>query len=244
YDYWLGGKDNFAVDREMGEATIKAFPELPQLSRHNRAFLARAVRFLAGDAGIQQFLDVGTGLPTANNTHEVAQSVAPESRIVYVDNDPLVLVHARALLTSSPEGRTDYIQADLRDTDAIVQQAAQTLDLSRPVALMLLSILAHMPTYDDARAIVQKLMSALPSGSYLTVSDATNTSEAIREAERVWNESIKPPYNLRSPDEITGYFDGLELVEPGIVPVTQWRPDDVTGVPDHVDAYGGIGRKP
>lgn len=244
YDYWLGGKDNFAVDREMGEATIEAFPELPEVSRQNRAFLARAVRFLAGDAGIRQFLDIGTGLPTANNTHEVAQSVAPESRIVYVDNDPLVLVHARALLTSRPEGETDYIEADLHDPDTILEKVAQTLDLNQPVGLMLLGVLAHVPSYDEARAIVRTLMSALPSGSYLTASDCTNTSAGIREAERVWNETATPPYILRSPDEIAGYFDGLELVDPGVVTLTQWRPDDVTGVPDHVDGYGGVGRKP
>lgn len=244
YDYWLGGKDNYAVDREIGDATTNAIPSLPLVSRANRAFLARAVRHLAGEAGIRQFLDIGTGLPTANNTHQVAQSVAPESRIVYVDNDPLVLVHARALLTSTPEGATDYIDANLRDIDLILQKASATLDLSQPVALMLLGILAHIPDYDDARAIVASLLGRLPSGSHLVASDCTNTSAGMIEAERIWNESATPSYHLRSPEEIAGYFEGLELIEPGVAMLTQWRPDADVDPSVEVDGYGGVGRKP
>ena len=183
YDYWLGGKDNFEADRVAGEATIAAYPAIRASARANRAFLARTVRYLAAEIGIRQFLDIGTGLPTANNTHEVAQAVAPESRIVYVDNDPLVLSHARALLTSSPEGVTAYLDADLRDTDRILKLAADTLDFSRPVAIMLLAILHYIPDLDQAQQIVARLVSAVPSGSYLVISHAASdiSPEAMAE---------------------------------------------------------------
>ena len=174
YDYWLGGKDNFEADRIAGEATIAAYPAIRASARANRAFLARTVRYLAAEIGIRQFLDIGTGLPTANNTHEVAQAVAPESRIVYVDNDPLVLSHARALLTSSPEGVTAYLDADLRDTDRILKLAADTLDFSQPVAIMLLAILHYIPDLDQAQQIVARLVSGVPSGSYLVISHAAS----------------------------------------------------------------------
>jgi len=245
WNYWLGGKDNFAADREVGDQVQAAFPKIVENARACRAFLVRAVRYLAGEAGIRQFLDVGTGLPTANNTHEVAQSIAPDSRIVYVDNDPLVLVHARALLTSSPEGVTDYVDADLREPESIVEQAARSLDFTKPIALMLMGILGHIQDDDEAQSIVQRLVSALPSGSYLTSYDGSDTSEAVREAARVWNLTANPTYHLRSPEQIARRFDGLEIVEPGIVSVPLWRPDPSEGEPvAGVDQYGGVGRKP
>src|ERR1700726_4389435 len=174
YDYWLGGKDNFAADRVAGEATIAAYPAIRASARANRAFLARSVRYLAAEEGIRQFLDIGTGLPTANNTHEVAQFVEPASRIVYVDNDPLVPSHARALLTSSPEGVTAYLDADLRDTDQILEQAAETLDFTKPVGIMLLAVLHYIPDLADARGIVARLVSAAPPGSFVTISHAAS----------------------------------------------------------------------
>jgi O-methyltransferase involved in polyketide biosynthesis len=192
YDYWLGGKDNFEADRIAGEETIAAYPAIRASARANRAFLARTVSYLAADAGIRQFLDLGTGLPTASNTHEVAQSVAPESRVVYVDNDPLVLSHARALLTSSPEGVTAYLDADLRDTDHILEQAAGTLDFGRPVAIMLLAILHYIPDLAEARRIVARLVDAVPSGSYLAISHAASdiSPEAMAEMIRRMNEHL------------------------------------------------------
>jgi hypothetical protein len=245
WNYWLGGKDNFAVDRAVADEIGAAFPAIVEYAQGSRAFLTRAVRYLADEAGVRQFLDIGTGLPTADNTHEIAQAVAPESRIVYVDNDPLVLVHARALLASTPEGATEYIDADLRDADRIMQQAARTLDFTHPIALILSGILAHLATYDEARSIVKRLMAALPSGSYLVASDGTNTSEAIVEAARVWNQSANPPYELRSPEQIAGYFDGLELVEPGVVSASRWRPEpSLSELPAELDTYSGVGRKP
>ncbi|WP_018908979.1 SAM-dependent methyltransferase [Salinispora arenicola] len=242
WNYWLGGKDNYAVDRKLGDEVEAAFPEMVALARASRAFLTRAVRYLAGEAGIRQFLDVGTGLPTADNTHEVAQAVDPTSRIVYVDSDPLVLVHARALLTSAPEGRTDYIEADLRDPDRILQEAGRALDLSQPVALILGGILGHIESHDEARSLVARLLAPLPSGSYLLSSDGSNTSEGVVEAARIWNLSANPRYHVRSPRQIAAYFDGLIPVEPGIVSVTHWRPD--TAHPVFVDTYGGVARKP
>jgi hypothetical protein len=245
WNYWLGGKDNFPVDRAVGDQILQAFPEMVDNARASRAYLARAVQFLAGEAGIRQFLDIGTGLPTANNTHEVAQRVAPECRIVYVDNDPIVLTHARALLTSTPEGATAYLDADLRDPDRILREAARTLDLTQPVAIMLMGILGHIEDDDEARSIVKRLLDGVPSGSYLTTNDGTDTSEAVVEAARIWNQSANPTYHLRSPERIARFFDGLELVEPGIVSPPRWRPDSTaSGLPVEVDSYGGVGRKP
>src|SRR6478672_1965322 len=180
YDYWLGGKDNFAADREAAERVLAVAPGLRFRVKANRAFLARAVRFLATDCGIRQFLDIGTGIPSANNTHEVAQAAAPDSRIVYVDNDPIVLAHARALLTSTPEGATAYIDADAQDTGAILRSAAQTLDFSRPVAVMALMILQYIPDSDHPHGIVRRLMEAMPSGSYLAISDTTRDIDTER----------------------------------------------------------------
>ncbi|HET6751773.1 MAG TPA: SAM-dependent methyltransferase, partial [Actinomycetes bacterium] len=203
-----------------------------------------AVRYLAGEAGIRQFLDIGTGLPTANNTHQVAQAVAPECRVVYVDNDPLVLTYARALLTSSPKGKTDYVDADLREPEKILQEAAGTLDFSQPVAIMLMGILGHIEDDDEVQSIVQRLMDAVPSGSYLAMYDSTDTSEEVVEAARIWNQSAKPPYHLRSPERIARFFDGLELVEPGVVSTLGWRPEPGSGPPAEIDSLCGIGRKP
>src|SRR6266540_1612084 len=244
WNYWLGGKDNFQVDREVGDYVRSINPSIVEIARADRAFLGRVVTFLARDAGIRQFLDVGTGLPTADNTHEVAQRVAPDSRIVYVDNDPLVLVHARALLTSTPEGKTAYLDADLRDPDTILKEAAATLDFAQPVAVMLMEILGHIEDDDEAQSIVQRLMGAVPSGSYLTMNDSTDTSEEVVEAARIWNQSAKPPYHLRSPDRIARFFHGLELVEPGVVSPLEWRPEPGSGPPAEIDSLCGIGRKP
>jgi hypothetical protein len=247
WNYWLGGKDNYPIDRAVADQFSELYPPIVDIARAQRYFLARAVRYLAGEAGIRQFLDIGTGLPTVDNTHEIAQRVAPEARIVYVDNDPLVLMHARALLTSCPEGMTDYVDADLRDTAAVLADAAKTLNFSRPIAISLLGILGHITKYDEARSIVRLLLDAVPAGSYLVVADGTNLfgGEIYDEAMRIWNASAEPRYLLRTPDQIAGFFEGLELVEPGVVSVPLWRPDPSPFEPDgSVDNFGGVGRKP
>jgi hypothetical protein len=245
WNYWLGGKDNYPVDREAGDAFAKLFPGIGDEARAARYYLARTVRYLAGEAGIRQFLDVGTGLPNVDNTHEIAQRVAPESRVVYVDNDPLVLAHARALLTSTAEGATHYIDADIHDPEAILRAASQFLDFTRPTALILMGILGHVADFDEARSIVRTLMGALPSGSYLAHDDSTNTNQVYNEATRMYNEeSGGVPYILRSPEQLARLYDGLELVEPGVVMCTQWRPDPGPfGEPPIVNQYGGVGRK-
>jgi S-adenosyl methyltransferase len=246
WNYWLSGKDNYPADREVGDQIHAAMPEIVDLARAVRGFLIRAVRYLAVEAGIRQFLDIGTGLPTANNTHEVAQAIAPECRIVYVDNDPLIMAHARALLTSTPQGVTDYIHADLRDTGTILREAARTLDFSRPVALMLLGIMEHIVDDDEAYAIMNRLVDALPSGSYLVLSDPTTDigGEAMRESIRLWNEHATPPITPRSRQEVARFFDRLELLEPGMLSVSLWRPDSTNiGTPIEVNNFGGVGRK-
>src|SRR3954447_1860655 len=237
WNYWLGGKDNYPIDREVADEVSTIYPPIVDIAHAPRYFLARAVRYLAGEAGIRQFLDIGTGLPTVDNTHEIAQRVAPDARIVYVDNDPLVLVHARALLTSRPEGITDYVDADLHDTDAILRGAAQTLDFTRPVAITMLGILGHITDDGEARSILRRLLDPLPSGSYLVAADGTNLfgGKAYDEAMKIWNASAEPPYLLRDPQQITGFFDGLELVEPGVVSVSLWRPDPSPFEPAEVD---------
>ncbi|GAA2403735.1 SAM-dependent methyltransferase [Streptomyces glaucosporus] len=245
WNYWLGGKDYYEVDKAAGDQFAAGFPAIAATARAFREFLGRAIRHLAGEAGVRQFLDIGTGLPTADNTHEIAQRVAPESRIVYVDNDPLVLAHARALLTSTPEGATDYLHADLHDTPAILRDAAGTLDFTRPVALILSGILGHLPDYEEARSIVKRLVDALPSGSYLVVCDGTDTDETLRETQEHHNEGGASMYHLRSPEQIAGFFDGLELLEPGVVPCSRWRPEtSTTGTLTEAHAYSGVGRKP
>jgi hypothetical protein len=247
WNYWLGGKDNFAVDREAGDRIVEVLPEILEIARATRAFLRRVVRYLAVEAGIRQFLDIGTGLPTANNTHEVAQAVAPESRVVYVDNDPLVLAHARALLVGTPEGATDYISADVRDPENILRKAAHTLDLSRPVGLTMLGILPFVGDDDEARAILSHLLDAVPPGSYLAVVHSTSvvTGEKMIEAVRRWNEAGSAVYHLRSPEQLARLFEGLELVEPGIVSCPLWRPDPIdVGVVSEMDEFCAVGRKP
>ncbi|MEV6630190.1 SAM-dependent methyltransferase [Actinoplanes sp. NPDC051470] len=242
WNYLLDGKDHFAVDREVGEALRAANPGIAAVAQSQRRFLRLAVTLLAGEVGVRQFLDIGTGLPTADNTHEVAQRVAPESRVVYVDNDPLVLAHARALLTSSAEGVTAYIDSNVEDPERILSEAARTLDFSRPVALTMIGILGNVADYAEARAIVDRLLAAVPSGSYLAISDGTSTSAQSVESQRVAKQSGHP-YNLRTPEEIAGYFDGLELLEPGLVPTSRWRPEPGTD-PAALDVYCAVGRKP
>ncbi|MEZ3177293.1 SAM-dependent methyltransferase [Streptomyces pimonensis] len=244
WNYFVGGKDHYKVDRETGDRIKEIFPGLVDVAHTSRRFLGRAVRHLAGEQGIRQFLDVGTGLPTADNTHEVAQRVAPDARIVYVDNDPIVLAHANALLTSAPEGRTAYLDADLYDPEAVLRAAAGTLDLSRPVALAVLNTLGHVADYEQARDLVRRLMAGLPSGSHLVISDSTATSEGMIAASEAYNSSGAVPYHVRGVDEIAGFFDGLELAEPGVVRVPQWRPDTDDDTAATVDAYCGVGRKP
>lgn len=247
WDYWLGGKDNFAADRDVGKRILAAAPQLAVMARADREFLGRIVRHLAADVGIRQFLDIGTGIPTAANTHEVAQATAPDCRIVYVDNDPIVLGHARALLASTPEGVTDYIEADARETEKIVASAGSTLDFSRPVAVMLLGILEFIPDDDEAYGIVHRLLDAVPSGSYLAIAHSTNEvqREELDVAARRWNESGAIPLVLRSRAQLSRFFGGLELLEPGVGSCSRWRPDADTRYSDHeVPQFGGVGRKP
>ena len=243
YNYWLGGKDHFAADRELAERFIAADPEVTAGVRANRAFLGRAVHFLAAKARIRQFLDIGTGIPTANNTHEVAQRAAPDSRIVYVDNDPIVLAHARALLTSDPGGATDYIDADLRNTGAILAQAARTLDFARPVAVMLVGILQCIPNEDDPRAIVAALMDSVPPGSYLAISHpAADVHAQARAGAALLNEGLATPVIFRTRAAIARFFGGLELVEPGLVSTSQWRSGAGTGTRPLAN-WAGVARK-
>jgi hypothetical protein len=247
WNYWLGGKDNFAADRTVGDQVQEFLPDIVTSARADRAFLRRAVRFLVAEAGVRQFLDVGTGLPTAQNTHEVAQGIAPESRIVYTDNDPMVLAHARALLTSTEEGATDYLDADARDTGAILTAATNTLDFGKPVAVMLLGILNFIGDDEETRGVVQRLMAAVPSGSYLAVAHPTTEirpEESAAAAEQ-WNKTATPPITLRSKAQLMRYFEGLELLEPGVVTCTKWRPEpgDPT-VDTDVYQFCGLARKP
>jgi trans-aconitate methyltransferase len=246
WNYWLGGKDNYAVDRAAGDQFVKALPEIVDIARAGRAFIARAVRYLALEAEIRQFLDVGTGLPTADNTHQIAQRAAPEARIVYVDNDPLVLAHARALLTSTPEGATEFIDADMHDPEAILARAAASLDFSKPVALMLIGVMGHVYDDDEAQSIVQRLLAGLPSGSFLAVYDGVeDVTEAMSEAEQGYADTGAVPYKNRRREEVIRFFDGLEFVEPGFVRVSQWRPDaSGPGVGPDAPGLAGVARKP
>ena len=242
WNYLLGGKDNYQADRDAGNLVSEVFPGMVTMTRQSRQMLVRVVEYLAGEAGIRQFLDIGTGLPTANNTHEVAQRAAPESRIVYVDNDPMVLAHARVLLTSTPEGACDYLDADVRDPEAILARAAKTLDFSQPTALMLMGILGLVADFDQAQSIVSRLLAALPPGSYLALYDGADTDQAYVEAIRRFNQSGAVPYTPRSPEQVSRYFDGLEILPPGVVTVSRWRPDRAE--PTEVACVGGVGRKP
>jgi hypothetical protein len=247
YDYWLGGKDNFKADREAAELMIQQYPDIVTGVRKNRAFLGRAVHYLAAEAGIRQFLDIGTGLPSSNNTHEVAQRAAPDARIVYVDNDPIVLSHAQALLTSTPEGACAYIDADIRDTGKILKDAANVLDFSRPVAICLIMVLQFVPDEDDPVSIVRALVDAIPSGSYLTVAHpASDVDQHVGPALRQLSTRMGGTRAVpRSHQEVSRFFDGLEMVEPGLVQLHRWRPG--TGLDDtgrDLAAYGAVARKP
>jgi hypothetical protein len=244
WNYWLGGKDHYPVDRAAGDKYRETYPGIVDTARAVRYFMARAVRYLAAEAGVRQFLDVGTGLPAVDNTHEIAQRVAPESRIVYVDNDPLVLAHARALLSSRPEGACDYVDADLREPAQILTAAARTLDFSQPVALLLMGVLGHVSDYSTARAAVDGLVGQLAPGSYLALADSVRVGDAHITAGEKYAETGAVPYQLRSPGEITGFFHDLDLVEPGVVPVQQWRPDPAPFPAVPVDTLGGVARKP
>ncbi|WP_028922214.1 SAM-dependent methyltransferase [Pseudonocardia acaciae] len=246
WNYWMGGKDNYPVDREEGDRFAATSPGIVDMAKQSRQYLIRAVRFLASEAGMRQFLDLGTGLPTMQNTHEVAQAAAPESRIVYVDHDPMVLAHARALLrNTTPEGVTTYLDADLHDPDLIVSDVRNVLNLNRPVAVMFMGSLGHIADYERARSIVTTVMAAVPSGSYLVQYDGAATSEATIRAHSDYNETGAVPYIVRTPEQMSRFFDGLDLVEPGLVSISRWRPDPIDpGTPEAVDAYGGVARKP
>jgi hypothetical protein len=245
YDYLLGGKDNYEADREAAEGIITISPNVLASVRANRAFLRRAVQHLAAEAGIRQFLDIGTGLPTAENTHQVAQEIAPESRVVYVDNDPIVLAHARALLTSAPEGATAYIDADLRNTDEILREAAGTLDFSKPVAVMLLCVMQYVPDSASPHQIASRLMDAVSPGSYLTMSDTTRdiqTEQMVAGAAQ-YNARLGPNvFTPRTRAEFAAFFDGLDMVDPGLVPLPQWRA--LADRRQVIPVYAAMGRKP
>jgi S-adenosyl methyltransferase len=247
WNYWLGGKDNYPIDRQVGDQMVDVFPDIVASARADRVFLGRAVRLLAGERGVDQFLDIGTGLPTVDNTHEVAQRANPASRIVYVDNDPLVLTHARALLTSTPEGETAYIDGDVHDPATILREAGRTLDFSRPIGLTVLAVVQFVLDDQEAYAAVRTLVDALPPGSYLVLSHGTNeiNTEASNAAVDYWNEHGTPPMVLRNAAQIAPFFDGLEILDPGIVPCSQWRPEaDVFGDPAPVPHYCCVGLKP
>jgi hypothetical protein len=244
YDYLLGGKDNYAADRAVGDALIRQVPSLPVMVRAHRAFLARAVRYLVGEAAIRQFLDIGTGIPTADNVHEVAQALAPEARVLYVDNDPIVLAHARALMTSTPQGATAFVLADVREPEAILghPDLASILDRERPIALMLLGILHHLRDDDDPYGLVSTLVDWLPPGSYLTISGpGSDFNREAMAAVAASAEASGVPYVARSREETLRFFAGLDLVEPGLVPIEQWRPEGG----QHPEVYGwaGVARK-
>jgi hypothetical protein len=245
YDYWLGGKDNFAADRAAGDAVIQAYPGVIATVRANRALLARMVRYLAGEAGIVQFLDIGTGIPSANNTHEVAQSVTPSARVVYVDNDPIVLVHARALLVSNPMGATSYLEADIRDPEPVLDQAARQLDFSQPVAVMLMGVMHLIGDEDDPSGIVAKLMTAVPPGSYLAMSHpaADIDADAMADAQQRQNRAQAEQVTFRRRDQIERFFDGLEMVEPGLVRAPEWHPDPLAAANPGAALWAGLGQK-
>ncbi|GIF25625.1 O-methyltransferase involved in polyketide biosynthesis [Actinoplanes tereljensis] len=244
WNYLLGGTDNFAADRAVGDQILQSLPALAVSARLSRDYLVRVVRFLAAEQGIRQFLDIGTGLPTAGNTHEVAQAAAPNARIVYVDNDPLVQEHAQQLLTSTPEGATTYLHADLHEPEKILQEAGKTLDLDEPTAVLVMGVLGHVESDEEAKELIDRLLAPLPSGSYFAMYDGGDTTEDNREATRIWNLSAEPKYHLRSPERIAKLFAGLELIDPGVVSVTQWRPEKPEKDEAIIDQYCAVGRKP
>ncbi|CAL9647891.1 hypothetical protein SUDANB176_06528 [Streptomyces sp. enrichment culture] len=246
WNYWIGGKDNYEVDRQVGDHVATIIPVIRDIARADREFLGRAVTYLAGERGVRQFLDIGTGLPTADNTHEIAQRIAPDARIVYVDNDPIVLAHARTLLTGTRDGATDYIDADVHDPDAILERAAGTLDLTRPVAVMMLGILNFVLDTDEARSIVRRVMAAMPSGSFLVLTHPTFDPEVGGEmqvpAMKFWNENATPPITARGASDIAAFFEGLEPVEPGLVSCSRWHAPSGSAVV--VPQYGAVAVKP
>jgi len=248
YNYWLGGKDNFAADREVGDLAIKAYPDIRSSVRANRAFLRRTVRYLTAEAGIRQFLDIGTGLPLTDNTHETAQAIAPQSRVMYVDNDPVVLAHARALLTSGPQGVTGYLDADARDPDTILAQASSLLDFEQPVAVMLVALLHCIDDADDPSGLVATLMRAVAPGSFLVIShppsDMQQQAPGLAEHADKLSALMAQKVTPRSREQVSAFFDGLELVEPGVVPIQQWRPDNDAEATARAGMWGGVGRKP
>jgi S-adenosyl methyltransferase len=248
YDYWLGGKDNFAADREAGDETVQGYPDMLSSVRANRAFLRRAVRYLAAEEGIRQFLDVGTGLPSADNTHEVAQAVAPSSRVVYVDNDPVVLAHARALLTSGPEGATGYLDADARDVATILAEAGKLLDFSQPVGVMLVAVLQFIEDKDDPYQIVARLVEAVPPGSFVVIthppSDMQRLAPGLAQALAKLSQTMAQRVTPRSHEQVTRFFNGLDLIKPGVVPIQQWRPASDLEATARAGMWGGVARKP
>ena len=241
WNYWLGGTDNYPVDREAGDQYREVYPQIVDVARASRAFQVRAVRYLTGEAGLRQFLDVGAGLPAVQNTHEVAQRIAADSRVVYVDHDPEVVAHGRTLLRGAPPGTAEFIQADLHGPGEILRAAAATLDFSQPVALMLMGVMGHID-YADAYPIVAHLVEGLPAGSYLALQDGVLAGETFHEAQEGYDDTGAIPYRLRRPDQVAAFFDGLELVDPGVVPLPRWRPDPGQPGPD-VDSVGGVAKK-
>ncbi|TDB84748.1 SAM-dependent methyltransferase [Actinomadura sp. KC216] len=246
WNYWMGGKDNFEVDRAVGDATAEINPEVVTLARVSRPFLIRVVKYLAVEEKIRNFLDIGAGLPTESNTHEIAQRAAPDARVLYVDNDPMVLAHARALMNrTTPEGVTGYLDADYHDPRRILQHAANVLNFNQPIAVMFMGVLGFCQEYETARQIVADTMAGVPSGSLLALWDCTDTSEAAKRSLQQYEDTGTVPYVLRSVEQLDGFFDGLEKVEPGLVSITQWRPEQTQdGLPDHVNGYGAVARKP
>jgi SAM-dependent methyltransferase len=245
YDYWLGGKDNYRADREAAAEAVKIFPKTVESARSCRAFLSRVVTYLTAEAGIRQFLDLGSGLPSAQNVHEVAQSIAPDSRVVYVDHDPVVLLHARALLRSHPEGATGYIQGDIRNTDAILAKAAETLDFSQPVAVMLLAVLHFVTDEQDPAGLIRAVMDAVPPGSYLAIGHHTADIDPEVRAFAARLSELNPafPATLRDRQQVADLFAGLDLVEPGVVQISRWHPAPDLGT-GAAPLWGGVARKP
>src|SRR5947209_1371284 len=247
WNYWMGGKDNYEVDHAAGDAGVKVYPDIVTMAVQSRQFLIRAVRYLASEAGIRQFLDIGTGLPTMQNTHEVAQQVAPESKVVYVDNDPLVLVHARALLrNTTPEGVTAYLDADFNDPDMIIADARNVLNFNQPIGVMFMGVLGHVAEFDDARSIVGRVMGAVPSGSYLVLWDGNDTNQAYVDLCEAYTKTGGVPYIPRSNEQIGQYFDGMAMVGPGLVSIRQWLPTTTEiGKNEPIDyASGAVARNP
>jgi S-adenosyl methyltransferase len=246
WNYWMGGKDNYEIDQQIGDASLQIDPDIATMAVQSRQFLIRAVRYVASEAGIRQFVDIGTGLPTMQNTHEVAQSVAPEAKIVYVDNDPLVLAHARALLTNTTDqGVTTYIESDFHNPEQIVADAHNVLDFTKPITAMFMGVLGHARTYADMQRIVSTVMDSLPSGSYLILWDGTTDSPAYVKLCEEYGKSGGVPYTPRTQEEIRAVFDRYEMVDPGFVPITQWRVDNGdVGQTRPISAYGAVARKP